>query len=131
MTVFFQAVAGVLLASVLSMALSSQGKEISLVLSAVVCVMVLMLGATFLEPVMTFVGKLEQLGNLDDNMITVLLKATGIGLVSEIAGMVCSDAGCGSLGKGIRMLGTAVILWLAIPIFNGFLDLIQRILGGV
>ena len=131
MTVFFQAVAGVLLASVLSLALSSQGKEISLVLSAVVCVMVLMLGATFLEPVMTFVGKLEQLGNLDDSMITVLLKATGIGLVSEIAGLVCSDAGCGSLGKAIRMLGTAVILWLAIPIFNGFLDLIQRILGGV
>ena len=102
----------ILLASVLSMALSSQGKEISLVLSAVGCVMVLMLGATFLEPVMTFVGKLEQLGNLDDSMITVLLKATGIGLVSEIACI-------------------GVIIGHAFPIFNGFLDLIQRILGGV
>lgn len=131
MGVFYQAAAGVLIASVLGIALSGQSKEVSLVLTAVVCAMLLGLCVSFLEPVMDFVRKLEELGDLENSLIQVLLKAAGIALISEIAGMVCTDSGNGSLGKGIRMLGTAVILWLAIPLFDGLLDLIGTILGGI
>jgi stage III sporulation protein AD len=131
MTVFFQAAAGVLIASVLGLTLSGHSKEISLVLTVLVCAMLLILCASVLEPVLDFTRELVELGNLDDGIIHVLLKATGIALVAEIAGMVCTDAGNASLGKGIRMLGTAVILWLAIPVFNGLLELIRMILGGL
>ena len=61
-------------------------------------------------------------------MLGILLKAVGIGLVSEIAGLVCNDAGNGSLGKTLQMLGSAVILYLSLPIFTAMLELIREIL---
>ena len=81
-----------------------------------------------LEPVLDFLRELETLGDLQGDMLGILLKAVGIGLVSEIAGLVCTDAGNGSLGKTLQMLGSAVILYLSLPIFTAMLELIREIL---
>lgn len=35
------------------------------------------------------------------------------------------------MGKVLQILGTAVILWLSIPLVNGLMDLLQQILGGI
>lgn len=131
MTVFFQAAAGVLLAAVLGLFLSGQGKELGILLTLAVCVMVMIAAISFLEPVMDFLYRLEELGQLDGELIRVLLKISGIGLTSEIAGMVCADAGNASLGKALQMLATAVILWLSLPVFNALLELIRDVLGGI
>lgn len=120
-----------LLASVLGLALANQGKEIGIILTIAVCCMVMMLSASFLEPVIDFLQQLESMGELDSELIRILFKVVGIALVSEIAGMVCADAGNASMGKALQMLGTAVILWLSIPVFNALLELIQDILGGI
>lgn len=85
----------------------------------------------FLEPVMDFVHQLQTLGDLNGDMLHILLKAAGTGLVAEIAGMICTDSGNASLGKTIQLLGAAVILWLSIPIFQMLIDLMSRILGEV
>ena len=129
MELFFQAAAAILLAVVLSLALGSVGKGTGILLTIAVSVMVLILGITYLKPVMDFLHQLETLGNLNSGMTGILFKVVGIGLLSEIVGMVCTDSGNSSMGKALNMLATAIILWLSIPLFNGLLDLIQNILG--
>ena len=131
MAQFFQAAAGVLLAAVIGLSLQHQGKDFSLLLTIAVCAMVGILAATFIEPILSFLRQLEEMGDLDSSLIKIMLKAAGIALVSEIAGMICSDAGSPSMGKTLQMLGTAVILWLSIPVFQALLELIQGILGGI
>ena len=64
-------------------------------------------------------------------VLEILLKIVGIGLVSEIAEMICKDSGNASLARGMELLGSAVILSLSLPILETFLDLIQRILGEI
>ena len=61
--------------------------------------------------------------------IEILMKATGIGIVTEIANMVCKDAGNESMGKSMQLLGSAVILYLSMPLFQVLIDLLQKILG--
>lgn len=129
MDVFFQGAAGVLVASILGLTLAKQGKEYSVLLSIAVCALVVVCSIRFLEPVLDLVCQLKAVGNLNDQMVQILFKIVGIGLVSEIVGMVCKDAGNASLGKALQMLGTAVILWLSIPVFQALLELIQEILG--
>lgn len=129
MELFFQAAAGVLLAVILSFALRSQDKDLGLVLTLAVCVMVITLAASYLRPVLDFLGKLETLGNLNGELTQILFKVTGIGIISEIVALVCADSGNASLGKALQTMGTAVILWLSIPIFDALLNLIQNILG--
>lgn len=129
MALFWKATAGVLLAVVLGLTLGKQEKDLSILLTMAVCCMAAMIAISYLEPVLDFLRELEALGDLQGDMLGILLKAVGIGLVAEIAGMVCNDAGNSSLGKTIQMLGSAVILYLSIPIFSALLTLIREILG--
>lgn len=131
MGTFFQAAAAVLVASVLALTLSKQDKEQATLLTIGVCCMVVIGAVSFLKPVLDLLAELEALGNLNSEMVRILLKVVGIGLVSEIASMICSDAGNGSMGKALQMLSSAVILWISIPVFQTLLELIQEILGGL
>lgn len=126
MGLYWKAAAGVLLAVVLILMLGRQ--EMGTLLRIAVCAMAACAAIGYLEPVMELLDSLEALGELDGEMLTILLKAVGIGLVTEIACMVCADSGNSALGKALQLLGTAVILWLSLPLFTALLDLIREML---
>lgn len=129
MTLFLQASGAVLLAVVLILVLGSHGKEMGTLLGLGVCCMVALIALNYLEPVVDFLATLETLGGLDGDLVEILLKAVGIGVISEIACLVCADAGNASMGKAVQLLGMAVILWLSLPLFTALIKLLQGILG--
>lgn len=126
---FWKAAALALIAGVLSLTLKNQDKEYGLLLSIVACLMVTAITVTYLKPVYAFLKELETLGDLRGDMLAILIKALGVGLASEIASMICTDAGNASLTKAIQLLGGAVILYLSVPMFSALMDLIQKIVG--
>lgn len=128
MTIFLKAIVCVLLAVIFCITLAKHERDFSLLLSIVVCCMVVAAAFHFFEPIISFVKKLEEVGNLDREMISILVKALAIGLLSEFTAMICSDAGNASLGKSVKVLASAVILWFSLPLLNGLLDLIDNIL---
>lgn len=129
MILFWKATAGVLIAVILTLLLGKQGKEFSLILGMGVCCMVCAIALTYLEPVLEFLQDLRGMGELNGDILTSLLKAAGIALVTELAVMICNDSGSAALGKGIQLLGTAVILCLCLPVFRSVLELLQKLLG--
>ena len=131
MDIFIKAAAGVLIATVLILSLSKQGKDISLLLTIAVCCMLVSAAITYLQPVTDFLERLQSIGQLDSETLTILMKAVGIGLLAEITGLICTDAGNASLGKALQMLATAAILWMSIPLLNELIELIDKILGAI
>lgn len=129
MELYWKAAAAVLIALVLGQAIRE--KDMSLLLSMAVCAMVGALLMTYLEPVLDFLRQLRELGDLQGDMLGILMKVLGIGIVTEITEMVCRDSGNTSLGHALQILGTAVILWLSLPIFTTLIQMIQRILGEI
>ncbi len=129
MTVYLQVCGAVLLAVIMVLSLKSHSKETGAILAIAVCCMVSLAALQYLQPVMSFLESLEDLGRLDSNMVTTLLKVTGIGIITEISNLVCKDAGNESMGKSMQLLGTAVILYLSLPLFVALIDLLQKILG--
>lgn len=129
MGIYLKACGAVLLTVILILALGNQCRDLSVVLLAAVCCMVALAAMEYIGPVLSLIDRLEQLGNLNGPMVKTLLKAAGIGLVSEISALICTDAGSSSLGKAIQLLGSAVILWMSVPLFTMLLDLLQQILG--
>ena len=121
--------AGVIMAVILGIALSKRSADVAMVLSILVCCMILTAMAGFLEPVMDFLRELQQIAQLDGQMVEILLKAVGIGLISEIAALICADSGSGALGKGLIILASAVILFLCLPLMRSLLELMNEILG--
>ena len=119
------------MAVILSLALEKQGKDFSVILTLAVCGMAASAAFLYLEPVLDFLWELEAMADLREDMLGILLKAVGIGLVAELASVICSDGGNASLGKQMQLLGSAVILYISLPVFRSLLQLIQRILGEV
>lgn len=131
MDLFLQATAAVLLAVILFLVLNPHSKELGLLLTVAVCCMVVAAAGQFIQPVVGFLDTLQQVGNLDSAYLGILLKVVGIGFLSEVAALVCADAGNATLGKTLQMLATCVILWLSIPLLGSLLELIQDVLGEV
>ena len=131
MNSFFQVIAGALVTLMLGLSLSKQGKDNTLLLSVAVCCMILAAAAAYLEPVMGLVRRLQQMGELDSDMLTILLKAVGIGLISQISVLICDDCGNAALGKAVQICASAAVLWLSIPLVTALMDLIQKIVEGL
>ena len=129
MALFWKAAAGTLITVILGLVLGKQGKDMGLMLTMAACAMVCILALTYLEPVLEFLRELESLSSLQTDMLGILMKAAGIGLVAEIASLICTDAGNASLGKTLQLLATGVILCLSLPILRTMLELIRKILG--
>lgn len=128
---FWKATAAILLTVIFILALGKQEKDISALLGMAACCLVGVIAISYLEPVVDLLWELGELGEISGSTLGILMKAVGIALVSEIAGMLCSDSGSASLGKMLQMLGSAAILYLSIPIFRALLTLIQEILGEI
>lgn len=131
MDTFWKAAAAVLITVILGLCLERYGKAAAILLTLFTVAMVAILAVSYLDPVVAFVKKLRVIGQLDEGMLEILLKAVGIGLVGEISSLVCADSGHGALGKALQILSTAVILWLSLPLFEQTVDLIQKVLEGI
>ena len=121
--------AAVLIGLILSLVISKQSKDMSLLLTLAVCVMVCIAAMGFLEPVTELLRELRRLGNLDSGAVAIALKCAGIGLISELIGLLCADAGQSAMGKALELLSAAAILWLSLPLIREILKLIEGVLS--
>ena len=131
MDIFSKATGGVLLAIIISMILSKQGKDFSFLLVLCVCCMVAAVALTYFQEIFELIRSLKNIGNLNLSFLTVIFKSVGIGILSEITVLICNDSGNSALGKAIQILSTAVILWICIPLFTELLDLVKTILSNL
>lgn len=131
MEVFLKASAGVLTALILWLSLSKYNKENAVLLTLAVCAMVVTAAIAFIRPIIDFLQKLQGIGNLDRDLLTVILKAVGIGLITEISTLICKDAGNESMGRALQILSSVAVLWISIPVFEKLISLLDKILGTV
>ena len=131
MSVFIKVTAVILITTVLCLVLSKHSADISLLLSIGVCCMVIVSALSYIMPVLDFARRLMEVGKLNNELLNILLKTVGIGLVSQIAGFICADAGNQSMGKVLQIMTTAAILCISLPVLEEMLSLIEAVLGEV
>ena len=93
--------------------------------------MLAVLALTYLKPVIELTKQLQQMVGLDRDMLQILLKAVAIGIIGEIAGLICTDTGNAALGKAMQLLSASVVLWLSVPMIEALLELLKEMLGEV
>ena len=131
MDLFIKITSAVLLSVIICLILAKNGADAVVLVTAAVCSMVILSAVSFLEPIVDFCNKLQEIGKLDNRVLSILLKAVGIGLISQICCLICTDAGNQTLGKYLQCVSTAVILWLALPLLEELVTLIDAVLGAV
>lgn len=131
MDMFIKAAAAALITAILGLVLAKQGKDLSVLLTLAACCMIAVTAVMYLTPLMRFFDRLIEATNLNGEHMKIVFKTVGIGLIGELVTLVCQDAGNAAVGKTVQILTSAVVLWLSIPLFESFLDLVQAILGDI
>ena len=93
MDAYMKAAAGVLITLVLYLSLEKQSKDIAVIVGIVACVMVASIGLHYLAPLLSFFEKLQSMSGFDPESMAILLRCLGIGVLTEIITVICSDAG--------------------------------------
>lgn len=131
MNVFWKIVAGILTALILWINISKSNKDISVLMTLAVSAITITAAVGLLQPVISFIKRLQEISNLDADLVSVVLKVVGVGIISEIAVVVCKDAGNESMGKALQYVSAAAALLLSLPVFEELLTLLDKILGTV
>ena len=131
MDIFLKIIAGILITVILYQVLAKSAKDTATLLSLLVCCMIASVAVGFLTPVIEFLQRLQNIGNLDADLVQIMVRSVGIALLSQIVTQICADAGNGALGKALQILSATIILWIALPLFTIFIDLIEEILTKV
>lgn len=129
MEAFWKAAAVILLTVILSAALGKTEKDISVVLSVTACCIVMAVVVHYLSDVIAFLWRLGSSSDGQSQVMSSLLKASGIALTAELTALISSDAGNSSLAKAMEILGNAAILFLSLPLLETFLTTIQELMG--
>ena len=123
--------AAALIGLILVLVVGRQSRDLGMLLSLAVCVLLALGAMEFLEPVMELLNELKRLGELDGGAVGILLRCAGIGMISELAGLLCADAGEGAMGKALQICANAAILWLSLPFLRQVLTMIGEVLAKV
>ena len=124
MTEYLRFTSVTLIGLILALVLGKQSKELGLLLTMGVCALVSIGALAFLEPVTELLRELRNLGELDGQALTILIKCAGIAMLSELACILCTDAGEGAMGKALSLLSSGAMLWLSLPLLRQLLELI-------
>ncbi len=126
---FLKITAIVLIVLILGIFVKNQRSEISLILViAASCMVLVFVAINYISPVLEFLKNIYSSSGLHTDMVMVLIKTTGIGLICEIVNLICTDAGFGALGKTLKFTSVFVIIYLSIPLINELLTLINKVL---
>ncbi len=117
-------------AAVLCLVVRQREKPLALLLSLAACAAVLLLGLRFFSPVLSMVERLRDLSGLNEAVTAPLLKVTGIGLLTQVAGSVCEDAEERTLAKAVESGGSVLSVYAALPLLSAALELLEEMLGG-
>ena len=128
MEAYWKAAAIVILTIILGITLEKSQKDIAVALIITACCAVIMVALRYMSEVINFLWELTEATGNPNSFLNTLLKITGVALMTEFTGFISSDSGNSSLAKAMQFLGTSVILYLSIPIFEAFFSMIQEIL---
>ena len=131
MELFWKTSGCILVTLILVLTLGKQQQDMGTLLAIAVCCMTGIAAIQFLDPVLDFIYELQSLTFVDLSVLKTLFRLVGIGLVAELIALICSDAGCASLGKSLQLLASSVVLYMSIPIIQSLIDLICEIMGGL
>lgn len=131
MELLLKSAAVALVTTILSVILGKHSKESATAVCIVGCCLIISAVVSFLEPTLDFVDRLQNISTMDLGVLEILLKSTGIAILSEIVSLICTDAGNAALGKTLQLLATAVILWLSLPLLNRLIELVESILVAI
>lgn len=110
--------------------LKKQSSELAVLLGLAACLIIGIFILRFFEPIYHFIEEMRDLCGLDPKLFEPVLKALGIGLLTQICSNISIDSGQTAIGKMVEISGSILSIYVSLPLFNSIVELVQNVGGG-
>ena len=102
--------------------------EYAIYASIIVGVLILFLAMEKISGIINLLQSISNKTYINKNFLNILLKITGIAILTEFAVSVCTDAGEKAIANKVEIGSKVIIITMSIPIITSLLELITKIL---
>ena len=102
--------------------------EFTIYVSLITGVLILILLLDKLNGIINLLKSITNKTNLNSQYIYILLKITGIALLTEFGVSICKDSGEIAIANKIDFAGRIIIITISIPIITALLEVLLKIL---
>lgn len=113
---------------ILTIILKEYKKDFAIYIILVGGALILYFSFETLLDVVNFLKDLSSKGKIDNSFISLLLKITGISILSEFAVSICKDCGENSIASKIDLGGKILVISLSIPVIGNALEQLLSLL---
>lgn len=102
--------------------------EFTMYVSVVAGIIILLLVMDKLSAIINLLTNLANRTSINNEFIFLLIKITGIAILTEFASSVCKDSGETAIASKVDMGGKIIIIAMSIPIIASLLETILKVL---
>ena len=102
--------------------------EFAIYVSLMAGVLILILAFDKLADIINLLSNLASRSSINGSFITLLLKITGIAILTEFAVSICKDAGENAIANKRDIGGKIMIVAVSVPIISSLLETVTKIL---
>lgn len=102
--------------------------EFAIYISIIAGILILSISLQKMGEIVTLIQSVSEKAGINGKFISILLKITGIAILTEFAVSVCKDSGESAIASKIEMGGKVIIISMSIPIISSLLELMINIL---
>lgn len=117
-----------LIALLIIIILKQYKPEFAVYVSLIAGVLIFFMVLDKLSGIVSILTTLSNKTNINSQYIHILLKITGIAILTEFAVSICKDSGEAAIASKIDLGGKVIIISISIPIIAALLEVIIKIL---
>ena len=102
--------------------------EFAIYASIIAGVLILTLASGTLSGIIDMINSISSKTNINSDFLVILIKITGIAILTEFAVSICKDSGESAIASKVDIGGKIIIISMSIPIINALIDTVVKIL---
>jgi len=102
--------------------------EFAIYASIIAGVLILGLASNTLSGIIDMIKSISNKTNINSEFLVILIKITGIAILTEFAVSICKDAGESAIASKVDVGGKIIIISMSIPIINALIDTVVKVL---
>ena len=117
-----------LIALIIIILLKQYKPEFAIYISILTGILIIFLVMDKFTGIIELIKTISNKSNINNQFIEILLKITGIALLSEFAVSICKDSGETAIASKIEIGTKVIVISMSIPIISSLLEIILKIL---
>ena len=102
--------------------------EFAMYISLMAGALILIIAFDKLSDIINLLRNLASRSSINGSFITLLLKITGIAILTEFAVSICKDAGENAIANKMDIGGKIMIVAVSVPIISSLLETVTKVL---